>query len=532
MSPARIVLACSCGVLSMMAADWPQYRGPNGDGSSPEAVRTNWLEQPPVEVWRRPIGAGFSSIAVSAGRLYTQARKATNTGDREVCLALDSATGNSLWETDVDAADYTDLSGYPNEMDGPRSTPTIDGNRVYVFTSHLKLISLDAATGMILWRRDFRAELGSDVIPWENAASPLIVGELIFVNSNARGRSLMAVRKSDGVTVWGEQDDTMTHATPVFATIGGVSQVIFLTRLGLVSVIPASGDVLWRLRFAPSTTSTAASPAVSGDYVYGSAAYGYGTSMAHVTRSGNSFNAAEAWYQRGVSYQAHWSTPVEQGGFLYCVPSPSSGQGRLACLDVAGGSNRWTQTKVGSDSMGYGSLIKAANALIVLTEGGELVLVKPNPDVYEELARFKALNAYCWNNATLANGRLYARSTSNSPELVALDVGTSANAPFPTQLSLIAVPSDDSQDSLVVSVRVPDGELTAAHLAELELIASTDIDLAPSVWSVLSQAFALENGAGIVQIPFGNETALFLSVRQKGSNALVSHRRPSATSRR
>src|SRR5688572_6557190 len=139
-----------------IGADWPQYLGPNGDCSSPERVRTNWSEQPPREVWRKPIGQGFSSMAISAGRVFTLVKRSVSGADREFSVALDTTNGQELWATDVDVAQYTNLSGYDDGMDGPRSTPTIEGDRVYVFTSQLKLYALDAATGAVVWRRDFR----------------------------------------------------------------------------------------------------------------------------------------------------------------------------------------------------------------------------------------------------------------------------------------------------------------------------------------------------------------------------------------
>ena len=159
----------------------------------------------------------------------------------------------------------------------------MDGDRVYVLTSYLRLYCLRTDTGAVIWSRDFPAELGSIVISWENAASPLIVGDLILLNCNAVNQRLIAIRKSYGSTAWAKENDEMTHSTPVFSNLGGVPQVIFLTRAGLVSVVPETGNVLWRLAFTPSITATAASPLVVGEYVHAYAAYSAGTWMARVT---------------------------------------------------------------------------------------------------------------------------------------------------------------------------------------------------------------------------------------------------------
>lgn len=514
MHSVRVVAASLAALVPVLAADWPQYRGPHGDGSSPEIVRTNWAAQIPREIWRKRIGPGFSSMAVSGGRVLTLARRTINGMEREVCLALDAGTGQELWAADVDAAIYSNLSGYDDAMDGPRSTPTVEGERVYISTSQLKLFCLAAADGQVIWHRDFRSEIDSGLIAWENAASPTLVGDLIFLNANAAGRSLTAVRKLDGRTAWSKESDGLTHATPVRATLGGIEQIIFLTRSGLVAVVPETGDILWRLGFSPSATSTAASPAVSGEFVYASAAYGFGTWMARVVRSGDEFSATEAWRQRGNAYQAHWSSPVSHDGFLYCVPSPSSGQGRLTCLDPASGSNRWSQSDVGSGRIGFGSVIKAANALIVLTEAGELVLVAPNPDAYTEIARHKVLDPFCWNNAALSRGRLFARSTSLAPEIVAVDVAIPGSEPAP-KVTVAAERAADTQ--LRLTVRAADGSsLDPAQAARFEVRTTTQsIHLPVGQWSVVPQSFAPTNGLWLIDLLLGPEPFRFLQIREK-----------------
>ncbi len=509
-----IIATLACTLGPMLAADWPNYFGTTGNLSSPESIRTNWTEKPPVVVWRKPIGQGFSSMAIVDGRVFTLAKRTLNQAGREVCLALDAVTGSELWATDLDAAEYSSLSGYDDGMDGPRSTPFVEGDRLFVSTSQLKLYCLDRASGEVVWHRDFRAELGSMLPAWENTASPLVVGDLVFLNSNAPARSLLAVRKSDGTTAWRAEADSLTHASPVFATIDGVPQVIFLTRLGLVAVAPETGAVLWRLRFSPSSTSTAASPAVAGNYVYASAAYSSGTWLARVTLGQQGFAAVQAAQQRGTAYQAHWSTPVEHDGFLYCVPAPSSGQGKLACLDVVAGTNRWAQGAVGSGSIGFGSVIKAANALIVLTEGGELVLVAPNPAAYSEIGRFRVLERYCWNHPALSNGRIYARSTSRNPEIVAVETGPAA--PPVTELLVLIDPPRDGV--LKLTVKAGKTELQAGDAARLTLFSATEIGLPASQWQVLGADFAVTNGVAEVDIPVVDEAARYLRVRWEERN--------------
>ena len=493
-----------------LAADWPQYNGPLGDNSSPEIIRTNWATEPPKVLWRKPVGSGWSSMSVSNGHLFTQDRRQTAAGSREFCVALDATSGTELWTRDLDIADYTDISQTDPRADGPRSTPTVEGDFLYVSTSQLKLYCLKVADGTTVWSRDFQAELGSQNIPWENAASPLLVGDLIYVNSNGGTGYLRALNKTDGTTAWSGRTDGLTHATPVHATIHGVPQIIFLTRSGLVSVRPDTGVLLWRLPFSPSSTSTAASPSVAGEFVYASAAYGSGTWIARVAKNGNTFSATQVTQQRGTSYQAHWSTPVAHEGFFYTVPAPNTGQGRLACLEAATGVNRWAQTVVGSAGISYGSVIKAANTLIVLTEAGELVLVETNPLAYTETTKFKILERYCWNRPVLSNGRIYARNSSVNSEIVALDVAVASVTVPP--LSIAASTTDGLTVDLLVQPTT--GEpLNTDHAKRVDLIYSSDVQTATANWVKLDLPLILTNQVLRARIPLPSERTRFIRVR-------------------
>ena len=175
-------LAAFTGLLlagALHAAEWPQYRGPNFDGSTAETIRTNWTEKPLEVVWKRSLQPGWSSPMVAGGRLITQVRGLDQSDPREFCIALDAATGAELWSRPLDIASYDNLVGYDDAIDGPRSSPSVVGNRVFVLTSQLKLFCLRADNGGILWQRDFVAEFGSPVIAWQSAASPLVVGDLV-----------------------------------------------------------------------------------------------------------------------------------------------------------------------------------------------------------------------------------------------------------------------------------------------------------------------------------------------------------------
>lgn len=496
------LLCCAVAGLAVVlhpdaahAADWTQYRGPNQDGSSPEPMRTDWNAHPPRIVWQRTIDPAWSSITTRGNRLFTQGNRRVGNDDREVCIALDAETGAEVWSANLGIADYPDAG--TGSLDGPRSTPTVQGDRVYVLTSYLDLQCLDAASGRLLWRRNFPEEFpGTRVIAWQNAASPLLVGDRIFLNSNVGSGSLTAIRASDGVTLWNRETDRMTHATPTWATLGGVEQVLFLTYQGLVGMGPDTGEVLWRYSFTPSGTSTAATPLAAEGYVYASCAYALGAWTAKVGRAGTSFTVTNTDFKRSNSYQNHWSTPVAHEGFVYGIVESGAPGRTLACLSLETRLNRWTTRTVAGQSPGFGSLIKVGGTLVLLTEQGRLVLVAPNPNQYQELGQFQALTGKTWNHPAYANGRLYARSVN---QIVALEVEESKPSVPPIRLS-IDTPTSTSP-TVMLRVSSLDGTpLTEALAAQLVVEASLAMDPIPN-WLVVPATFQADGNHLRAEVP-------------------------------
>lgn len=403
-------LAAVISAGTVAAGDWPQYRGANHDGKSPETVAP-WKGNGPRVLWKAETPTGFSSFTVSQGRAFTLARRSVDGVDREVCVALDANTGQGLWATPVGVAKYDGGgdSGTSNNKggDGPRSTPSVDGDAVYVLSAQLYLACLDAATGRERWAKDLLREHAGRNISWQNAASPLVDGDLVFVAGGGSGQSLLAFHKKDGRLVWKGEDEKMTHATPVAATILGQRQVIFFMQSGLVAVRPDSGQVLWRYPFKYSV-STAASPVVCGDVVYCAAGYGVGAGAVQISRSGDAFKPTELWRSTGNRPVAnHWSTPVHHNGYLYGMFSfKEFGTGPLKCVEVKTGKVLWEQKNFGA-----GNVILAGDRVLALSDAGELVLVEATPSAYKEVARAKVLDGKCWSTPIVSGGRVYARST-------------------------------------------------------------------------------------------------------------------------
>ena len=482
----------------LQASDWPQYRGPNHDGVASESIRTNWSETPPRQVWKVTLDPGLSSFAIGGGKAFTQVRRRLSGQEREFCVTLDAETGKELWAVPLDIADYP--NGGVGFDDGPRSTPSIDGDRVFVLTSYLQLACLDSANGQAVWKKDLISEYGGFAIAWQNAASPLIVGDLVLVNANGRQNDkLLAFRKQDGTLVWrgqNGQNDGMTQASPVAATIGGVRQAIFFAQSGLVSVAPETGAVLWRYALRYNGTSVAASPVVAGDMVFSSRAYPGALSAAQagavvvkITPSGNSFSAGLVW-SKVNQLMNHWCTPVHYNGYIYGM----FGQDVLTfkCVELATGDEKWSVS-----GYGYGSVLVVDGKILAFSDRGDLVLIDPNPAAYTEIARLRAVDGKCWNVPAISNGRIYARSTT---EAVSLDVAV----PVPIARPRLKLePSLASGNRLFsLSIGSEDGSpLDASRVPKIDVWATSDLSLGPAGWLKLNLSPVLNNGRLLLDDP-------------------------------
>ncbi len=424
-----------------LAADWPQYRGPATDGVSPDRILTLWPTNGPTVVWTNTsLTNGFSSFAVSQGRAFTLISKDDGTGTlREYCVAVDAATGSNLWATPIGSEPWdpgfegdggAGTAPY-NRGDGPRPTPSVKDGRVFALSTgnlystpqELSLVCLNATNGSLIWSNDLVSSYGASTIPWDNAASPCLDDDLIFVNLNTdtNNQTLSAFRTSDGSRAWSSQNERVTHATPVVATIQGVRQVIFPTQTGLVSLERNAGTFLWKFAypFAPISTSMGASPVVYSNIVFCTAAYYRGAAAAAITSTNGAWNVTQLYYSNSPAvispYRSIWMSPVCYNGYIYtlCGENSTFLTTPLNCIELSTGNLQWS-----TNGFGMGGLILVNTNLLVLTETGALVLVQPNPNAYTELARYQAFHftmdarGKCWNSPAFSDGRIYARSTA------------------------------------------------------------------------------------------------------------------------
>ena len=418
--------ALAAGLTMLPAADWPQYRGPNLDGSTTEKIAVKWPAAGPKVVWKTPTPNGFSSFTVAADHAFTIVARTVDGGPREVVVALAAGTGKEAWAFTLGGTAYGNDGGKSGAKgndggDGPRSTPTVSDGKVYVLSADLALTCLDAASGKQVWTHDLMKEFAGRNITWKNAASPLVDGSLVYVAGGGAGQSFVAFNKDTGALAWKSQDEKMTHSTPVAATLHGTRQIIFFTQSGLVSVNPADGALLWKqgFRFAVSTAIT---PIVGGDIVYCAAGYGVGAGAYKISKNGAAWTSAELWRTVGNQPVAnHWSTPVYKEGHLYGMfQFKEYGNGPLKCVELATGKVKWEKS-----GFGPGNVILADGKLLALTDSGELVAAEATPAAYQEISRAKILSGKCWSTPVVSNGRVFARSTK---EAVCVDVSQKAAA--------------------------------------------------------------------------------------------------------
>ena len=402
---ATVAMACLLLKPPASAEDWPGYRGPAGDGKSTETIGP--VQRSSIKVnWKTKTPLGFSSFAVANGSLFTIIAE----NNTEILVSLDAKTGGENWRVSMGSSAYEQGGGNAGARDnrggdGPRSTPAVAGKQVYVFDSYMVLRCVDAGTGDLVWKRDIINEFDGRNIKWLNATSPVIDGDVVYVSGGGAGQSFLALNRHDGKVIWKSGDETITHATPTLATIGGAKQLVFFVQSGLVGVDATNGKELWRAKF-PFSVSTAASPIVDGDRVYCSAGYGVGAALFQIV--GNS-TAKELWFEPN-KLMNHWSTPIVHNGHLYGIfEFKKYGDAPLQCVDLASGQIKWSHR-----GFGPGNCILVGEKLVVLSDAGEVAIVAAVTDAYHELSRANVLKGKCWSTPAYSNGKIYVRSTEEA----------------------------------------------------------------------------------------------------------------------
>jgi outer membrane protein assembly factor BamB len=392
--------------------EWPQWRGVRRDGVAHQpGLPTKWPEGGPPRVWKVRGGGGYSSSAVVDGRVYTLVAQ----DSQEVVLCLSMADGKELWR-------YTSPNPPLSQYPGPRSTPTIDGSRVYTVGAGGHLICFDAVKGTIAWQHDLAGELHAAAGQWGQAFSPLIVGNLVVTTPGGKGTSLAAFDKTSGELVWKAEDDPAGYSSPVAFTAAGVPQVVAFTGNSVVGVVPETGKLLWRYPWSTDFNVNAATPLTlharrggktgsqeaTLDYVFISSGYGKGCGLLKIERTADGGFTGQSVYENN-NLCSHFASPVRHGDSIF-----GFNESMLTCIDVRTGAQRWRKS-----GFNKGSLLRVDGYLIVLGEMGQLALIEATSEEPKPLASAKVFRNKCWAMPTLAAGRLLLRDEN---DIVCLDL--------------------------------------------------------------------------------------------------------------
>ena len=396
-------LSANAAGQSAPSSDWPQWHGPDRSNVSRETgLLKQWPASGPPALWSVPgIGAGYGSVAIKDDRIFVQG----SAGGRSVVYALNRADGKGLWSKALGPAGSNDKGS------GPRSTPTVDGDRVYVLTENGDLACLKAQDGAALWQRNILKDFRGRNIVWLLSESPLVDGDHVVVTPGGAGAGMVALDKMSGQTVWAakELSDEAGYASAIVADVQGVRTIMTLTGEAGVGVRAADGKLMWRQRNVANNTANIATPIFFDNKVFYTSAYGTGAALLGLTAQGGEIKAQQIYFTREM--QNHHGGVVLVDGYLYGFNNSI-----LSCLKFSTGETMWRNRSVGKGSLTY-----ADGHLYLLGEDNVVGLAEAVPGAYRETGRFKIADKGLpsWAHPVVSGGRLYIR---NQDTLAAYDV--------------------------------------------------------------------------------------------------------------
>lgn len=371
------------------SSDWPNWRGPHRDGISAE---TGWLAAWPAGgpqvLWRAEVGVGFSSLALSGGRLYTLG----NTSGTDYVYCLDAATGREVWK-----------HSYPCRQGGhkgPRATPCVRDGLVYTMSRESDLYCFQAGSGEIVWKKNVAKAIGAATPTWGFASSPVIEGDTVIVNVGTAG---VALDKKTGSVVWTTGRGAAGYSSAELFTMDGERRLAIFAAKNIVVLDAKTGKTLWQHPWKTRYDVNAATPIVWDGKVFISSGYGTG---AAVLRIGG--DDPVVWRSREM--KNHFNNCILWKGHLYGFDMTT-----LKCLSAGTGKVQWSK-----GGFGKGSLMLADGKFIILSDSGTLAVAEATHEGYKELSRAKVIRGLCWTVPVLSGGRIYCRS--HPGHVVCLDV--------------------------------------------------------------------------------------------------------------
>lgn len=392
-----IILPALFFTFSVGAADWTFFRGPNYDGSTPEALASTQLN-PSKIVWKKELGKGSASFTVKGEQVYTM----SNVGNRDVVYCFDAKTGKEVWKTDW-------ACKFEARMweGGTAATPTLDEDHVYAFSYDGQLHCLKQSDGSIVWRKHMVKDYGGRLSQWKYAGSPTILGNALLLDIGGDGNSTVALRKSDGSKIWGRGDEKAGYAPVMpFKQAEGLTLLVFKGK-AMVGLEARTGREQFSIPWNTSYDVNASSPVVVGNGFLVSSGYPRtGRAAFYSVRGGK---PSKVWENGDV--KTKMNSVARRGGYFYAA---SEKRGQIMCLDGRTGKTVWSERGSGQ----YGNLIIASDKLIVLSDTGVLRIADASPDGWNQHSELDVLDGRCWVQPTFANGQIYCRSNNGSMVVV------------------------------------------------------------------------------------------------------------------
>lgn len=381
---------------------WTDFRGPNRDGNYVETpIRTDWPGEGLKPLWRQPIGGGYASFVIANGQAFTIEQRR----EREVVTAYDVRTGRELW-----TYGWTGLFSETMGGDGPRATPVWDEGLIYALGATGEMHVLEAASGKRVWSRNILTDNSAANLQWGMSNSPLILDAKVIVTPGGdSGRSIVAYDKQTGEYIWGTLDDTAAYTSPMEVTLAGQRQILAVTGARIVGLAVEDGKLLWDFPWITQSGINSAQPIiVDGNHVFVSAGYDHGSVLLNISKTGERFAAMPVWESKTMKNRFNSSVLFE--GHIYGFD-----EGIFACIDARTGERKWKGGRYG-----HGQAMLAGNHVLILTESGDLVLLRATPESHQEVARSSAIEGKTWNHPAAAGGVLLIRNTR---EMAAFQIG-------------------------------------------------------------------------------------------------------------
>ena len=371
--------------------DWPQFLGPNRNATlAGRTLRHDWQADPPREVWRIEVGAGWSSFAVVGDRVFTQEQR--DQLEMVTCYALDN--GQQVWAHGDEVRFSEFVAG-----DGPRATPTVHEGRVYAYGATGILNCLDATSGELIWTHDVVAEYAGKIPTWGKSCSPLVDGPHVVVSAGGPDdRSLVAFDRLSGDVAWTGGTDRASYSSPLRAKLADTDQIVIVGGTHAAGHDPETGRVLWEHPWHEGRPSVSQAVPIGADRVFLSAGYGHGCAMWQIDKQDGVFTVRELW--ANLNMKTKFTNVVVRDRYIYGLDN-----GILACIDVESGEQQWKRGRYG-----HGQIILAGDVILVQAESGAVHLVAANPDGHVELAELDALSDKTWNCPVVAGPYLLVRN--------------------------------------------------------------------------------------------------------------------------